>query len=213
MNVRADFSGRNRNFTKIDSQSLALLGYIADMREMDRKDFDLPFISKFILALSAVLLPTTAVFLISEFGRPAWSSGSLSWLMIVIASALVMTVWGARNGRRFLADAVTVTFTREAVEEKYFGLGKIPWSQVQGVIPEIQNIKGVDYKSLFLQLREPDVIFKRVSLYKRIFLPLRSWRARMVPLYFGAFNGRFEEAIEWIATYKPEISIQPPDSE
>jgi len=183
------------------------------MREMDRKDFDLPFASKCILALSAVMLPIVAVFLISLFAVPAWRDGSEDWSFVVTCSALVLTIWGLKNGKRFLGDAITATFTREFLEEKYYGVGKIPWSQVLAVVPEIQSIRGVDYKSLFLRLREPDSVFKGVPLYTRVFLPLRSWRSKMLPVYFGAFNGRFDEAVEWIATYKPEIQIQPSDPE
>lgn len=182
------------------------------MREMDRKDFDLPFASKFILALSAVMLPAVAVILISQFAVPNWRSGSAYWPFVATVSALVLTIWGLKNGRRFLGDAITATFTGEFLEEKYYGVGRIPWSHILAVVPEIQTIRGVDYKSLFLRLREPERTFKSVPLYTRVFLPLCSWRSKMVPLYFGAFNGRFEEAIEWIATYKPEIPIQPSDS-
>jgi hypothetical protein len=76
------------------------------------------------------------------------------------------------------------------------------------IIPEIRSIRGVDYKTLFLQLRDPKRFFASLSLYERLFLPLRSWRSDLVPLHFGAFNERFEEAIEWIEAYRPEIPIR-----
>src|ERR1700675_1909479 len=103
------------------------------MREMDRKDFDLPFASKFILALSAVMLPAVAVILISQFAVSTWRNGSSYWSFVAAGSALVLMICGLKNGRRFLDDAMTATFTREFLEEKYYGVGRIPWSQVPAV--------------------------------------------------------------------------------
>jgi len=113
--------------------------------------------------------------------------------------------------QKALSQVRSFSFTQEFVEERYFGLGKIPWKQVVSVQPSLEDQRGIPFRTLFLEVSKPWTYLNAMPLYNKMFLPLRTWRTQLLPLYFGAFNNRFEEAIDWIESYKPEIPVRWPE--
>jgi len=123
-------------------------------------------------------------------------------------AAVLLFLWSGRNLSKLLAKEPPITFTQDFVEERYFGLGQVPWKYVLAVEPRTEKRRGIEYKTLFIEVTKPWTYLSSVSLYQRMFMPLRTWRTQWLPLYFGAFNKDFHDAIAWLQAYKPDIPIR-----
>jgi len=183
------------------------------MREMDRKDFNLSFDQKLMFALGSFGPGAFGVFIVVENAKNENPNAAESLHWSFYGVAVLMFVWAGTNLNKPLADEPPITFTRDFAEERYFGFGQISWDDVLSVEPHVENRKMIQYRTIFVEVKKPEDYLNAVSFYTRLFLPLRTWRKRLLPLYFGAFHKRFDEALVWVQTYKPDIPIRWPEEQ
>jgi hypothetical protein len=120
-------------------------------------------------------------------GKTRFDAGAVLRVIFAI-TAVLLFAWSARDFRN---DT----------------LAKIPSKRAVSLQPSKETAGEYSSGLCSSKSEKPWTYLRAMPLDNKVFLPLRRGEHSLLPLYFGAFNNRFEEAMDGTESDKPEIPV------
>jgi hypothetical protein len=136
------------------------------------------------------------------------STGGFDGRALAILPGVGFAYVGFITARSLLSDQPQLVISDRGIQENRSGFGLICWPDLIAAEVKVTTIYLTAYKTLYLKVENPGNYFRRVSLVARLSLPLRSQKKATIPIDFTRLDGTVDEAVTWINTFRPEISVK-----
>jgi hypothetical protein len=135
---------------------------------------------------------------------------SMPWFWVVTAALLVL-LYSACVRLRFLFPwGPVLRLSPDGIEDYQHGFGLIPWEEILKIQPRLPIHPLRPGPFLDVQVREPKKFIRRVSFYLWLELPIQTLRKGVLVIPFEKLDGDMEDALDWIRSYHPDVSIIEP---